>query len=171
MKAFLIAVSLLCFCGILLCFWAYATNRLPGVPVVTSSQQVQISQVALNPDEIGVPPTMEADPLCSPCVEQMAFVLEIVQEWEEDQNSRLETTSPEGVHVHKPPTVESIEARDWDGLSLEQRERAKRLFDQYGTEEGLRRFREMDPKAARRFERERRKSPVPSESGEEPSTR
>ena len=53
----------------------------------------------------------------------------------------------------------------------EQREQAKAFFDQYGTEEGLRRFREMDPDTARRFERERREPPVPSESGEEPSAR
>ena len=75
MKAFLVTLSSLCFCAILLCFLAYTTDRLPGVPVVTSSQQVEVSQVALNPDEVGVPPTMEEDLLCSPCVERMAFIL------------------------------------------------------------------------------------------------
>ena len=82
-------------------------------------------------------------------------------------------------HVHEPPTLQppaptaakGVEANGWEGLSPEQREQAKAFFDQYGTEEGLRRFREMDPEAARQFERERRKSLVPSESGEEPSTR
>ena len=129
MKAFLVTASSLCFCGILLCFLAYATNRLPGVPVVTSSQQVESSQVALNPDEIGVPPAMEEDPLCSPCVERIDFVLKMVQGWEEDQHSGSETASLNG-HVHEPPTAEGIGAREWEW----------------------------------------RKSPVPSESGQESST-
>ena len=82
-------------------------------------------------------------------------------------------------HVHEPPTIQSptpadaksVEARGWEGLSLKQREEAKQLFNRYGTEEGLRRFREMDPEAARQFEQERRKPPVHSESGEGSSTR
>ena len=88
-------------------------------------------------------------------------------------------------HVHEPPTpghgtdiqpptlapAKSVEARGWMGLSLEQRDQAKAFFDQYGTEEGLRRFREMAPEAARQFERERRKPPVPSEPNDEPPTR
>lgn len=151
-------------------FLAYAMDRLPGVPIVTSSKQVEISQVALNLDEIGAPPTMGADPLCSPCVERIDFVLEIVQEWEEDQNSRFETTLPKGVHVHKPPTVGSVEARGWEGLSQKQREQAKQLSDRHGTEDGLRRFRDTDPKTVRQFEWEWRKPSVPSESDEESST-
>ncbi len=51
-----------------------------------------------------------------------------------------------------PPTAKNVES-GWEGLSLEQREQAKQLFDEYGTAEGLRRLREMDPDAARRFER------------------
>ena len=85
----------------------------------------------------------------------------------------------EDEHVHEPPTIQpptpadaqSIEARGWEGLSLKQREEAKQFFDQYGTEEGLRRFREMDPEAAVQFEREERKPPVPSEPNDMPSTR
>ena len=91
----------------------------------------------------------------------------------------------EAGHVHKPPTpghgtdtqppaptaAKGVEANGWEGLSLKQREQAKQLFDQYGTEEGLRRFRDTDPEAARQFERERRKPPVPSEPSDEPSTR
>ncbi len=81
-------------------------------------------------------------------------------------------------HVHEPPTIQppvpmaakGVEADGWEGLSLKQREQAKQLFDQYGTEEGLRRFRDTDPEAARQFERERRKPPVPSEPSDEPST-
>ena len=45
----------------------------------------------------------------------------------------------------------NVEARD---------EEAQQLIDQYGTEEGLRRLREMDPEAARQFEQRHR--PVPS---------
>ena len=91
----------------------------------------------------------------------------------------------EAGHVHEPPTLghgtdiqspvptaaKGVEANGWEGLSLKQREQAKQLFDQYGTEEGLRRFRDTDPEAARQFERERRKPPVPSEPSDEPSTR
>ncbi len=81
-------------------------------------------------------------------------------------------------HAHEPPTVKTpipfaaIGAEDggWEGSSPEQREQAKAFFDQYGTEEGLRRFREMGPEAARQFERERHKSPVPSKSDEAASS-
>ena len=38
-------------------------------------------------------------------------------------------------------------------------EEAKQFFDQYGTAEGLRRLREMDPEAAQQFGRERRSAP------------
>ena len=82
-------------------------------------------------------------------------------------------------HVHEPPTIQSpvptaakgVEADGWAGLSPAQREEAKQFFDQYGTEEGLRRFREMDPEAAVQFEREQRKPPVPSEPNDVPLTR
>ena len=56
-------------------------------------------------------------------------------------------------HVHEPPTIQppaptaakGVEADGWEGLSPEQRGQAKVFFDKYGTEEGLRRLREMDP--------------------------
>ena len=81
-------------------------------------------------------------------------------------------------HVHETPTIpppvppaaKSVES-GWEGLSFEQREQAKQLFDEYGTTEGLRRLREMDPEAARQFERERRKPSVHSEPNDEPPTR
>ena len=60
-----------------------------------------------------------------------------------------------------PPTI------SYEGLSPERFNEAQQLIDQYGTEEGLRRFREMDSEAARQFERERRQPPnreVPSEA-------
>ena len=83
-------------------------------------------------------------------------------------------------HVHESPTLQpptpaaakGVEANGWKGLSPEQRDQAKQFSDQYGTEEGLRRFREMDPEAAAQFEREQRKPPVPSEPNDAaPSTR
>ena len=69
------------------------------------------------------------------------------------------------------PTTESVEAKLSEGLSPDRFDKAQQLIDQYGTEEGLRRFREMDPEAARQFERERREPSVLSKSGEEPSAR
>lgn len=50
-------------------------------------------------------------------------------------------------HIHETPTIQptaptaakGVEASDWEGLSPEQRDQAKVFFDQYGTEEGLRR--------------------------------
>lgn len=78
-------------------------------------------------------------------------------------------------HNDQPPTLttlsaqtegsESVETTSDKLLSLERFNQARTLIDQHGTEEGLRRFREMDPDAARRFERERRGEPsreVPS---------
>ena len=87
-------------------------------------------------------------------------------------------------HVHEPPTLghgtdsqpptpaaaKGVEANGWEGLAPEQRDQAKAFFDQYGTEEGLRRFREMDPEAAARFERERRELPVRSKPDEAASS-
>ena len=66
-------------------------------------------------------------------------------------------------NAHEPPTrqppipmaARGVEAGDWEGLSSEQRENVKQLFDEYGTEEGLRRLRTMDPEAARQFDRQR----------------
>ena len=69
-------------------------------------------------------------------------------------------------HVHEPPTAESQGTQLKEQLSPVPFNRAQQLIDQYGSEEGLRRLREMDPEAARQFERERRPPPtreVPSE--------
>ena len=81
-------------------------------------------------------------------------------------------------HVHEPPTIQSpaptaakgVEANGWEGLLLGQREQAKAFFDEYGTEEELRRLRVSDPDAARQFEQERQQPTVPSEPNEESST-
>ncbi len=54
---------------------------------------------------------------------------------------------------------EGIEAELSKGLPTDPADKAQQLIDQYGTEEGLRRLRESDPDAARRFERERRGAP------------
>lgn len=82
-------------------------------------------------------------------------------------------------HTDEPPTGESIEMQLKEQLPPERFDKAQRLIDQYGTEEGLRRFREMDPEEARQFEsdksrpgQERRPMPnrgVPDKP--EPSTR
>ena len=78
-------------------------------------------------------------------------------------------------HVHetltlqppRPTDAKSVEADSWEGLSSEQREQAKQLFDQYGTEEALRRLRESDPEAARRFESNKPRSPSREQVGRE----
>ncbi len=77
MKAVLGSVSSLCFCGILLCLLAYTTGNFPmpkttqDIPIATMPQQTETQKTAV-----------ETDPLCSPCVERMAFVMEMLQEWE-----------------------------------------------------------------------------------------
>ena len=63
------------------------------------------------------------------------------------------------------PITESVEAKLSERLSPDRFDKAQQLIDEYGTAEGLRRLREMDPEAARQFERERRGAPsreVPS---------
>ena len=80
-------------------------------------------------------------------------------------------------HVHETPTIQpptpaaakSVEAELSVGLSPERFDKARQLIDEYGTKEGLRRLRESDPDAARQFERERGKPPVPSEPDDESS--
>ena len=69
--------------------------------------------------------------------------------------------SPQSVaDIEKQLTPEGIEAELSEGVSADHFSKAQQLIDQYGTEEGLRRLREMAPDAARQFEQERR--PVPS---------
>ena len=71
------------------------------------------------------------------------------------------TPSPSSVaDIEKQLTPQGIE-----GVSPDRFDKAQQLIDEYGTEEGLRRLREMDPETARQFERERRGAPsreVPS---------
>jgi hypothetical protein len=62
-----------------------------------------------------------------------------------------------------PPTAENVETQLREQLSPERFDKAQQLFDKaqqligrYGSEEGLRRFREMHPEAAAQFERKRR---------------
>ena len=67
--------------------------------------------------------------------------------------------------LEKQLTPEGIEAELSQGVSADRFDKAQQLIDEYGTAEGLRRLREMDPEAARQFERERRGAPsreVPS---------
>ena len=66
------------------------------------------------------------------------------------------------VHVpadaqHVPP--ESIETPGGERLSPTRRAQAEQFLYRYGTEEGLRRLKEVDPDAARQFERQRGRSP------------
>ena len=159
MKAFLVTVSTLCVCGILLCFWAYATGNFPFVPRVYDIKKLtQAQKVVMETSSV------EPDAQCTPCVEKMASILEMIEtEWEVDMTALFEQSVK---------TVET-DTHGWAELSSEQREQAKRLFDQYGTAEGLRRLREMDPEAARQFEsdksrpgRERRNPPSRDTSDE-----
>ena len=70
------------------------------------------------------------------------------------------TPSPQSVvDIEKQLTPQGIEAELSDGLPTAPADKAQQLIDEYGTEEGLRRLRETDPDAARRFERERRGAP------------
>ena len=61
------------------------------------------------------------------------------------------------------PPVSSQETDLRQELSPERFEKAQRLIEQYGQEEGLRRLREMDTEAARQFERERKAPPTSDE--------
>ena len=81
--------------------------------------------------------------------------------------SRRSETGVNVTHQALPPSASAIMG---EGLSLDSYDTAKQLFDRYGTEEGLRRLREMDPDAAERFERGRREPPVHSESDEAASS-
>lgn len=130
MKAFLMCVAAFCVWGILLSVLAYATGNLP-TPVHLRA----IAQQTLQD--------------CSPCAENLAAVLDLVgQDWERDM----------ALFFEQPQKPSKSAAHSWGGLSSAQREKAKQLFDQFGTDEGLRRLRESDSDAARQFERERLRS-------------
>lgn len=81
----------------------------------------------------------------------------------------IESQSPQNVaDFEKQFSPAGIEAELSEGLSAAPFDKAQQLIDQYGTAEGLRRLRESDPEAARRFEQERRSAPsrdVPSGDG------
>ena len=110
MKAFLVAVSSLCLCGILLCFLAYTTGNFPFAPRVYDMPKPTQAQKGI----IQTPSVVvEADPLCSPCVEKMAKILDIMStEWEADMTAFSEQSV-------KP--VEQ-EAHGWIWLPKGQRE-------------------------------------------------
>lgn len=59
-----------------------------------------------------------------------------------------------------PQAAKNVKTELSKELSLERFRKGQQLIDQYGTEEGFRRLREMDPEAARQFEQRHR--PVPS---------
>ena len=81
-----------------------------------------------------------------------------------DLSDRVDATpSPlSAADLEKQLTPERIEVKLSEGLSPDSFDKAQQLIDEYGTEEGLRRLREIDPDAARRFERERRLEPSDS---------
>ena len=70
---------------------------------------------------------------------------------------------PSVTDLKKQFSSEEIEAELREGLSPKRFDKAQQLIDQYGSEEGLRRLRDMDPDAARRFEREQSSPPVREE--------
>ena len=63
----------------------------------------------------------------------------------------------------KPPTASNPETESRYGLSPERLDKVQQLIDQYGPEEGIRRLREIDPEAARQFERARNAPPTHDE--------
>ena len=67
---------------------------------------------------------------------------------------------PSVADIEKQLTPAGIEAELSEGVSVDSFDKAQQFIDEYGTEEGLRRLREMDPDAARQFEQRHR--PVPS---------
>ena len=74
---------------------------------------------------------------------------------------------PSMADLEKQLTPEGIETELTEGLSTNPADKAQKLIDQYGMEEGLRRLRESAPGTAERFERERLRSERPQSS--EPS--
>ena len=66
--------------------------------------------------------------------------------------SESESSSWNVPDIEQQLTPEGIESDLTKGLSADRFDKAQQLIDQYGAEEGLRRLREMDPEAARRFE-------------------
>ena len=79
--------------------------------------------------------------------------------------------------IEKRLTPAGSEAELSRELSTDPADKAQQLIGQYGTEEGLRRLRESDPEAARRFEsdksrqgRERRNPPTRDTSADTAST-
>ena len=79
-------------------------------------------------------------------------------------------SSPDVADIEKQLTPQGIEAELSQGLLSERFDKAQQLIEQYGAEEGLRRLREMDPEAARRFELERRNPPTRDTSDDAAST-
>ena len=73
----------------------------------------------------------------------------------------VKPVSPQSVaDIEKQLTPQGIGSELIEGLSTNPADKAQKLIDQYGTVEGLRRLREVDPEAARQFERERSPKPV-----------
>jgi len=89
-----------------------------------------------------------------------------------DLPDRLKPVSPQSVtDIEKQLTPQGIEVELTEGIPTVPADKVQQLIDEYGTEEGLRRLREMDPEAARQFERERSPKPPRDVSDGEASER
>ncbi len=74
------------------------------------------------------------------------------------------TPSPPSVtELEKQLMPVGVEAELSQGVSADRFDKARQLIDQYGSEEGLRRLREMDPDTARQFERTQRERKMDTE--------
>ena len=73
--------------------------------------------------------------------------------------SRVVEPVPQNIaDLQKRLTPEGVEAKLEQSVSPDRFDEMRRLIKQYGTEEGVRRFREVDPEAAQQFQRERLRS-------------
>ena len=75
-----------------------------------------------------------------------------------DISSRGEPPEPPRSVAPARPSAEQIKSQLRERLSPERFNNARQFIDQYGTEEGLRRLREIDPEAARQFESDKSRS-------------
>ena len=174
MKVLLLTWAGFCFVVIVGLFIAYATDRLPGVPF---PQQIELE--------------METE--CSPCEENLKRLKKAMGMASREREAAVKAENLAQLKKGLEQLQEASEAfyrernaenraRVEKGLEQlqeaakmyygeERFSKAQQLIDQYGTEEELHRFREMDSDVESQFEWKRRKPSVPSESGEEPSTR
>ena len=140
---------------------------------------MQVKQIEIYPIDHPVEEFIDSETLSSPVPENVssggadkdtdtATVRSDVSASPSDLSSAVEPTpSPSNVpDIEKQLTLQGIESELTKGLSTDPADKAQQLINQYGTEEGLRRLREMDPEAARQFEQGRRPSPNAPDKGQ-----